>query len=328
MGTWQEPRDAGASALAAFLALGAVAIVVILVVLLAAMAFPRVASPVAVPGIGSNVTGATGDARPANVTNGTGVTPTPSPRPLRLVVGEGVDPTPAPTVMPDDGLVLDPGTDKTPHHIAYAFQPNVSGIADFTAFWTIPQRPLYDGGPKHTIFLWTGVQQGNSGLVQCVLEWDHDDTGKYWTLACWAVDAKDQSYDVSPRIDAYPGDRIKAELRYETDAADPGRKVWHLLMTDETHEVTTELIDDKGAIDTNRDVILFCGVLEGIGPVSNGDDLPGDVAFEDMTYKDENGQALPVYLSGNVDPKFGHVAVEYDDSPTGSQVIIHTNYSS
>ncbi len=264
---------------------------------------------------------------PVNVTNVTDVTPTPSPRPYRIVVGEGIDPTPVPTQDQNSDLIVDQELDKTPHDIAYAFQSNVSGLADMTVEWAIPQRPHYDGSPKHTVFLWTGIQQGNTGLIQCVLEWDHDHTGKYWTLACWVVNAKDQTYDVSRRIDAYPGDRIKAEVRYETDLANPGRKVWHLVITDETHEVTTELIDSDGAIDTNQDLIVFGGVLEGIGPVTEGDDLPGDVTFENIVYKDQDGKVLPIYLTGSVDPRFGHVAVEYNDGPAGSPITIYTNYS-
>ncbi len=49
--------------------------------------------------------------------------------------------------------------------------------------------------------------------------------------------------------------------------------------------------------------------------------------FGDISYKDENGEKLPVYLTGYVDPKFRHVAVEYEDGPSGSPVIIRTNYS-
>jgi hypothetical protein len=327
MRSGQKPWDAGVTALPVFLAAGAVAVIAILVVLIAALSGPEPSSPTAVPGIGTNVTNNSDIVNPVNVTNVPGVTPMPTPRPLRIVVGEGVGPTPVPTQDPNSDMIVDQDLDKTSRHIAYAFQPNVSGLTDMTVEWAIPQRPLFDGGPKHTVFLWTGLQLGNTGLIQCVLEWDHDHTGKYWTLACWVVNAKDQTYDVSRRIDAYPGDRIKAEMRYETDLANPGRKVWHLIITDETHEVTTELIDSDGAVDTNQDLIVFGGVLEGIGPVTDGDDLPGDVTFENIVYKDENGNVLPIYLTGCVDPRFGHVAVEYNDGPAGSPITIYTNYS-
>ncbi|HEY3273011.1 MAG TPA: hypothetical protein VGJ92_04570, partial [Methanocella sp.] len=65
---------------------------------------------------------------------------------------------------------------------------------------------------------------------------------------------------------------------------------------------------------------------EGIGAVSDGDDLPADLMFGDITYKDEYGGNLPIYLTGYVDPKFRRVAVEYEDGPSGSPVIIRTNY--
>lgn len=322
-----ESPEAGASAQTAFLAMGVIAAIAILAVMAAALSGPENAPPAGVPqGNDASPTPATGR---DNGTSAMDVTPTPTPEPrrLRIVVGEGVDPTPAPTGSPDGGMHFEHESDKTPLHIAYAFQPNVTGIAEFTARWIVPQPPRYDGGPKHTIFLWTGIQQGSSGLIQAVLEWDHDNTGKYWTLACWAVDARDQSHDVSQRIHVTPGDQIKAELRYETDLANPWRKVWHIVMTDETQGKCTELIDDKGAVGTNRDVIIFSGVLEGIGEVSGGDDLPGDVMFRDIMYKDEQGNDMPIYLIGSVNDRFGRVAVEYEDGPAGSPVIIRTNYS-
>jgi hypothetical protein len=144
-------------------------------------------------------------------------------------------------------------------------------------------------------------------------------------MACWAVDADGGSYDVSPRVQVYPGDVIRSELLYVTDVSSPGRKLWRIVMTDETHDTSTQLIDAKQAVDTNADVILFSGVLEGIGDVVEGDDLPGDMMFRDMTYKDEAGNDIPVYLSAIVDDRFGHVAVEY--SSGGSPVIIRTNYT-
>ncbi len=193
--------------------------------------------------------------------------------------------------------------------------------------WNVPPRPEYNGIQNHTIFLWTGIQQGDDGLIQAVLEWDHDHTGRYWTLACWIVNQRDQTYEVSPRIyDVYPGDRIRAEMRYEDDVANPGKKVWHIILTDETHSQTTELIDSGRAVDTNRNVLVFSGVLEGIGYVYHDIDLPGDVTFDDISYRDENGAELPIYLAAYADPAFPSVAVEYEDREWGKPVIIHTDY--
>ena len=313
-----ESSDAGISALTAFMAVGTVAVIAILAVMIAVMvtALSGPSSPV----ISDNE---------ANVTPSPMPTPTPTPEPhkLRIVVAEGPAPDPTPTPKPDDGMYFEGETDKTARHIAYAFQPNVSGIADFTASWIVPEQPRYNGDQKHTIFLWTGIQHGSDGLIQAVLEWDHDHTGKYWTLACWAVNAKENNFTVSSRIRVDPGDLVKAEMRYETDALDPGRKVWHIVLTDETNERSTELIDSSGAVTTNQDVFVFSGVLEGIAGVADGDDLPGDMMFDNITYKDEYGNDMPIYLTGYVDPAFRRVAVEYEDGPAGSPVIIRTNYS-
>jgi hypothetical protein len=214
---------------------------------------------------------------------------------------------------------------KAARHIAYAFQPDINGIVDLTAYWTVPERPVYNGIQNHTIFLWSGIQQGKLGLIQAVLEWDQDETGRYWTLACWIVNKRDQTYQTSSRLYVYPGDRIRAELRYEDDGNNPGKKLWHIIMTDQTHDYTIELFDSEHAVDTNDGVTVFSGVLEGIGYVFDPIDLPGDVTFTNVTYMDETGRKIPMHLTGYVDPKFPDVAVAYEYGEAGSPITIHTH---
>jgi hypothetical protein len=309
----QESPEEGVTAVHAFLALGVISLVAILLVLTATLASQEKAPPaIIVPDPGANVTS------PINVT------PTAAPHELRVVTGKD-----AAMALNESGNGTDTIPDgwqaaATPKHIAFAFQPNVSGIVNFTACWTVPDRPQHEGDWPRPIFLWTGIQQGNLGLVQAVLEWDNN-VGKSWTLACWAVNKRGPS-GTSPRVRVEPGDRIKAELRYETNASYSGGKVWHIIMTDETHGGMTELYDSGLAVDTNLDVTVFAGVLEGIGSVTGVDDLPGDTTFGNVTYLDENGTKMPTYLTGYVNPEFPQVAVEYEDGPSGTPVTIHTNY--
>lgn len=309
------------------------AIPVVVVVALATLAISAFSSfgdapPVDIPGNDTGSNGITNVSDTSGMANSSDVTPTPTPAPHKPRIVSGRDITPAPDgSTPGSSTGVTQLDGKAARHIAYAYQTGVNGIADFTAYWTVPQRPVYNGIQNHTIFLWTGIQQGNAGLIQAVLEWDHDNTGRYWTLACWIVNKRDQTYCVSPRIyDVYPGDRIRAEMRYEDDTANPGRKVWHIILTDETHDRTTELVDSGHAVDTNLDVTLLSGVLEGIGYVQSDIDLPDDVTFDDITYRDENGKDIPVYLAGYADPAFPAVAVEYEDREWGTPVTIHTDY--
>jgi hypothetical protein len=307
-----ESTGSGVTAIHAFLALGAIVFVVILVALIVILGSQEKTPPVVnIPDID------------LNVTNSTNVTPTVIPHELRIVTGRD-----AGAMLNESGNDTDTYQDgwqaaATAKHIAFAFQPNVSGIADFTAFWTVPDRPQHEGDWPRPVFLWTGIQQGSLGLVQAVLEWDNN-VGKYWTLACWAVNKRGQS-GISPRVRVEPGDRIKAELRYEANASSPGGMVWHIIMTDETHNVTTELYDRGGAVDTNLDVLVFSGVLEGIDSVTGAEDLPGDTTFENVTYLDKNSTNMPMHLTGYVIPEFPQVAVEYEDGPSGTPVIIRTN---
>jgi hypothetical protein len=307
-----ESGEAGVTAIHAFLVLGAVAFIAILVVLIVTLASQEKTPPALIPGID------------INATDTTNVTPTITPHELRIVTGRDANMT-----LNQSGNSTGAAKDgweatATAKHIAFAFQPNVSGIAGFTAYWTVPDRPQYEGDRPRPIFLWTGIQQGSLGLVQAVLEWDNGDS-KHWTLACWAVNKRGPTM-TSPRVRVVPGDRIKAELCYETNASGPGGMVWHIIMTDETNGGTTELFDSGGAVDTNRDVLLFSGVLEGVGSVSDAGDLPGDTTFGNVTYLDENGTNMPVHLTGYVNPEFPQVAVEYEDGSSGTPVIIHTNY--
>ncbi len=325
MTLWQRLRDAGIVKTATLLAI--IVIPAILVVALGVSAFSSQwnAPPVDLPGNPADVS-ATPD--PAIVPDPTvTVTPEPTPEPTphkpRVVTGADASPVPGGTWQ-DTGMSQPDG--KAAKHIAYAYQTGVSGITDFTAYWTVPPKPAFNGIQNHTIFLWSGIQQGNEGLIQAVLEWDHDDTGRYWTLACWAVNKRDQTYDVSPRIRVNTLDRIRAELRYEDDASRPGQKVWHIIMTNEKNGQMTELFDSDRAVNTNDDVTVFCSVLEGIGYVYSYIDLPGDVTFDDFTLRDEDGKVMPVYLGAYVDPSFPAVAVEYEDHEGGYPVIIHTGY--
>ena len=313
MKSGRESPEAGVTAIHAFLALGGIAFVAIFVIMIAALASPEQTPPaVTIPGID------------VNDTDMTNVTPTVTPHVLRIVTGWDAN-----VSLNESGNGTHTVKDgweaaATPKHIAFAFQPNVSGIVNFTASWTVPDRPQHQGDWPRPIFLWIGIQQGSLGLVQAVLEWDNN-VGKNWTLACWAVNKRGPT-GTSPRVRVQPGDRITAELRYETNASCPGGMVWHIIMTDETRGGRTELFDSGRAVDTNLDVIVFSGVLEGIGSVSGADDLPGDTTFGNITYQGENRTNMPMHLTGYVIPEFPQVAVEYEDGPSGTPVIIHTNY--
>lgn len=218
------------------------------------------------------------------------------------------------------------GMGRTARHIAYASEANVSDITVFTAFWEVPDRPAYNEYIKHTVFLWCGLQQGNLGLIQPVLEWDHDDTGKYWTIACWIVNKRDNTYEVSQRFRAYPGDQIRADLRYITDPANPDQKIWFIAISDLTQQSMTYLLDYGRAVDTNQNLTVFNGVLEGTDLVRYNADLPGDVTFHDIICRAEGNIDVPLSLAGYVHPDMGQVAIEYEDGPSGTPIIIHTHY--
>ena len=190
-------------------------------------------------------------------------------------------------------LLAESNPDMFYGYMLEASQNNVPTINHFTAYLTVPNGPPDHKYNNQYITYWTGIgsPDGNK-LIQPVLEWDHQRTGKYWTIAAWEINGnKDQTGD---RIMVNPGDKIKLELHYSTT-----KKSWSIDITDISTPPKlqrTSHLDSEILSNTNLEV--FGGVLEGskLLYICGDDALPDSTTFYDYLYD------VPIKLSPHVYP--------------------------
>ncbi len=174
-----------------------------------------------------------------------------------------------------------------------ASQNNVTQINHFTAYLTVPKGPPDCQYKNQYITYWTGIgsPDGNK-LIQPVLEWDHQRTGKCWTIAAWEIDGdKDRTGD---RIGVNPGDILKLELHYSTT-----KKLWSIDISDTSTPPKlrkTSYLESKILSNTNLEV--FGAVLEGsnLAYICGDGALPDSTTFYDYLYD------VPIELSPHVYP--------------------------
>ena len=207
--------------------------------------------------------------------------------------------------------------------IEYAHQEHVSGIKHLEARLVVPSPPTTPRIATNAFAtLWIGVES-STGLVQPVLGYDHQLTGKKWAIAAWAIRPGDVG-DIACGPDGhsewyYPntGDTLNLALNY-----DIGR--WRIAITDVTSHRSTWCFSD---IVGDSDVTVYGGVLEGrnmykelVGQEVGDTNLPGIATFSNIW------STVPLTLTGAVDPNarnyFTNLGV--DVSADSKMVILHT----
>ena len=201
-------------------------------------------------------------------------------------------------------------------YIEYAHQENVDDLTDFTAYWTVPSAPDSSTPSNSYISLWNGVgsKDGNA-IVQPVLEWDHQDTGKKWTIAAWSVPKGNcGSKGHSDRIDTSVGNKIKGKLHYSDST-----NGWQIDIGDETQGKTTSCSSN---VVSNTDVEVFGGILEGRKLWHNQGDknMPGTSEFYDMSY--DVTVSLTGFVNSEAQKYFNSLQAEIVKDP--SKVKLHT----
>jgi hypothetical protein len=208
--------------------------------------------------------------------------------------------------------------------IQYAHQKHVSGITDLKGYLVVPSDPTTPPGVNHAyITLWNGVES-STGLVQPVLEWDHQHTGKYWTIAAWAIRDWKEDCECGPRghSERYvtrSGHTLKLWLYWIAS-----EHKWAINIRDETDGKSRWC--SSSAVGTS-DVTVYGGVLEGakliktFGGQEVGDkNLPGTATFSNIQSN------VPLTLTGVVDPNarnyFTNLGV--DISPDLKSATLHT----
>ena len=187
--------------------------------------------------------------------------------------------------------------------IQYAHQEHVNGIKHLEARLVVPSPPTTPDQIMHAFAtLWIGVES-STGLVQPVLGYDHQETGKRWAIAAWAIRPGGES-DIAcgPKGHSewyYPktGETLNLALNYDIGQ-------WEIVITDVTSHRSTRCFSD---VVGTSDVTVYGGVLEGAnmfykvdpGQEVGDKNLPGTATFSKIQCN------VPLTLMGVVDPKAG-----------------------
>ena len=197
------------------------------------------------------------------------------------------------TTHKNQRLLAENNNDVFYGYMLEASQNNVPTINHFTAYLTVPNGPPDRQYNNQYITYWTGIgsPDGNK-LIQPVLEWDHPNTGKYWTIAAWEIDGNDDK--TGDRIRVSPGDKIKFELHYSTTL-----KSWSI---DISNTNTPPALRKTSHLDSeilgNTNLEVFGGVLEGakLLYICGDGALPESTTFYGYLYD------VPIKLSPKVYP--------------------------
>jgi hypothetical protein len=208
-------------------------------------------------------------------------------------------------------------------YIEYTHQEHVRGIKHLEARLVVPSPPTTPDQIMHAFAtLWIGVDS-STGLVQPVLGYDHQETGKRWAIAAWAIRPGDEGDSAcGPKGHSewyYPktGETLNLALNY-----DGGR--WEIVITDVTSHRSTRCFSD---VVGTSDVEVFGGVLEGRNLIKtfNGRDI-GDTNLPGTSTFSRIQSNVPLTLTGVVDPNarnyFTNLGV--DVSSDSRSVTLHT----
>ena len=187
---------------------------------------------------------------------------------------------------------------KDDPYVYYGFifntsQNHVPIINDFTAYLNVPKGPTSKFSHQY-ISYWTGIGSSDGNmLIQPVLEWDHQTTGKYWIVRSWSIGKNEKQDHWSNGTRVFPGDKLKLELHYSKTT-----KRWTSDITDlsSPSQPHNPLISNLPIGNTNVEV--FSAVLEGRKLIkSEGEtSLPDSATFYDYS------SDTPINPSPFVDP--------------------------
>jgi hypothetical protein len=169
-----------------------------------------------------------------------------------------------------------------------SFARGIPQLGQFIADWNVPSSP-----PNKTTgavdFLFNAIQPSdNSGIVQPVLEYNHEGTHQ-WTGAAWYGDRNGQYYRSNPFTTAV-GHTIRGTLGWNTKL-----NRWNIIVQDlNTGGSTSNFSTNAPNIGTNN-VQAFCA-LEG-WYINNDNDISGKTTFTNMRFRDVN--LNPVSFSWN-----------------------------
>ncbi len=157
--------------------------------------------------------------------------------------------------------------------IEYA-DATIPSVDTFQADWTVPTYPSNPGSAFG--YLFNGLQQGTSGIVQPVLEWNYSNSqynfSGRWAGAAWAV-VNDQDYMYGPMFGVSAGDSITGELNWEANLSE-----WGIVFEDTTTLQSSSL--NSSIVNTTSNLWAVT-TMEGYN-IDGNEDVPGNTEFDNM----------------------------------------------
>ncbi|MBP2132379.1 hypothetical protein J2128_000300 [Methanomicrobium sp. W14] len=181
--------------------------------------------------------------------------------------------------------------------LEYAEDVVSGGLTQFDAYWHVPSKPP-DMDYGKAIFIFNGVEPPDEtyGLLQPVLAFYPYENGQEWygEAWCYAMNPYDPDNDciVGPRISVNEGDRIKGRILWSSTY-----NQWYVQFTDLTTGDLSTIWSSLVHRHNNLDVSV---VLEG-KVVDDNNDMPGDIEFYNMEFKNNGAAVNGVYFEGYVD---------------------------
>lgn len=177
-------------------------------------------------------------------------------------------------------------------HIEYAKDRDVDNLDYFKAYWSVPDSPP-DPYYKCTDYIFNAIQTKYSGvehqnILQSVLEWNYVRGSYEWTCATWV--GLWGTYINGTRIDASEGDELYGRLRVTTGGW------WEAKIRNmDTHESSYLYTDFDYFGDDN--LVLYLD-LESWNFYHLDDDMPGDILFHNMIFRDDERDDINITWRG------------------------------
>jgi hypothetical protein len=181
--------------------------------------------------------------------------------------------------------------------LEYADDVIPGGLTQFDAYWHVPSAPpAMDYGKA--VFIFTGVEppEEQYGLLQPVLAFYPYENGWNWygEAWCYATNPYDPDTDsiVGPRISVNSGDKIKGRILWSDTY-----NQWYVQFSDITTGEYSTLWSSLIPRHNNLEVSV---VLEAKA-VEDNNDMPGDIEFYNMEFKNNGFPVSGVNFEGHVD---------------------------
>jgi hypothetical protein len=197
---------------------------------------------------------------------------------------------------------------------------NASDVDDLSYFRAKWECPSYPPSPSEHGYIFNAIQPPglyNSTILQPCLEWNYRDSG-CWTGTAWAI-VNGSVYPVDHSCAVNVGDEIWGVMNRSNN-------VWYVYLYNYT-TLDSSYVSTYNAVGSD-DLHVYC-TLEGYG-VSDDSDVPGDIEFYDILFKDSSNNDIDfmwdTFINFNFDAILSDLDVDCDQTSPfdNSWATLHT----